>query len=68
MAKNAPNCSKKSGNELALCGLLPCLDSNVVLICSTIQSNSAPYRHLAVASRAEAACIASQQAHSIAAA
>ena len=45
---------------LALCGRLPCLDNSVVLICSTIQSNSAPYRHLAVASRTEAACIASQ--------
>lgn len=48
----------KGDSELTLFGLLQCLDSNVVLICSTIQSNSAPYRHLAVASRAAAACIA----------
>jgi len=56
--KNMPS---KDGSKLALCGRLPCLDNSVVLICSTIQSKSAPYRHLAVASRAEAACNANPQ-------
>jgi len=54
---------REGDSELTLFGLLQCLDSSVVLICSTIQSNSAPYRHLAVASRAAAACIAHEQTH-----
>jgi len=49
---------KLTEREFTLFGRLPCLERSVVLICSTIQSNSAPYRHFAVASRVEAACSA----------